>query len=33
MRWDKMTPWLWAHDVEIFLWTFLVLVFNGLLNY
>lgn len=33
MKWDRLIPWLHAHDLEVFLWTFAVLVANGLIKY
>ncbi len=33
MKWDRFSPWLHEHDLEVFLWLFLLLVTNGLIEY
>lgn len=33
MNWDRIIPWLHEHDLEVFLWLFLLLVVNGMIAY
>lgn len=33
MKWENLIAWAYAHDLELFLWMFLLLVTNGLIDY